>query len=434
MKRREFLLTIGYTGLALPAASKVVAASVPCPPPSVSISGGSSATTTCSPAPTSPPAADLPQYMSGMSAFEVRDLTTVSGGKTTMFATLPQEWQVTGQPNGADMVFSAWSGGAADNNGLRLFVHGGGHFDSSNNGLYVYDFNGSSAPVGWKLAPNSLSALSAVVQSAHVYSDGKPCAVHSYDGLWYDPNLNRFYRFGGSGFGPGGGGISAAFYYSFATSSWVPFISDSRIGTTLGSSLVGAPNGSKVLYLASTKSPLFVSTSSGAAAAAAGATAYGDAMSGSEESGFATAMDTTRSNVSTGVCRYVSFYHDNSGARAKIVTVNWPGSTFTVASQALTGTYAGELNASGPCVAYDAKRDSFWVFANSNDTSDGQISSLYEVSATSFAVSKSTLSRPIQTLTNNRGGFNRHIWFPNWRIIGTVHAHNQPMSLIKLPG
>lgn len=426
MKRRDFLFTIGYTGLALPAARKLAAA-VPCPPPTVNVVGGSSSTTACAPPPTSPPPANLPQYMSGMSAFEVRDLNTVSGGSTTMFAMLPSEWQQTGQPNGADNVFTAWSGGAADAAGLRLFVHGGGHGDSSNNGLYVYDFNGDSSPAGWKLAGNSLSSLSAVVPSTNTYSDGKPTAIHSYNGLWYDPNLNRFYRCGGSGFGPGGAGISACFYYSFTTASWVSFLTDSRVGATLGSSLVGSPDGSAILYLSSTGLPLFISTSNAAV------TAYGSPMSGSEENGFATAMDTTRSNVRTGVCRYVSFYHDPSGPRAKLITVDWPGNTFTVTTQPLTGTYAAELNASGPCVVYDQTRDSFWVFANSNDTSDEAISYLYEVNAASFSVSRNTLSRPIQTSTSNRGGFNRHIWFQNWRIIGTVHAHNLPMSLIKLP-
>jgi hypothetical protein len=424
MKRREFLRSAGSAAaLSLPIAQRVFAA--PCSPPTVNVAGGTTANTSCQ-APPTPPTA-LPAYMQNMTDFQVKNLQTVSGGNVTMFSTLPGEWQVNGQPNGADMVFSAWSGGAADTVGLRMFVHGGGHFDSSNNGIYVYDFSGDTQPVGWSIAPNSLSALGAVTQSTPTYSDGKPAAVHSYNGMWYDRNLNRLYRFGGSNFGPSGAGTSACFYYNFGTSSWVSFLTHSNVGTTLGSTLVGSPDGSKVLYLASTKSPIFVNTSSAAA------TVSGSALSGSEESGFATAMDTSRSNTGTGVCRYVSFCHDNSGTNCKVITVNWPSNSWTVTTQALTGTYASELNASGPCVLYDAQRDSFWVLANSSETSDGLISYIYEVNASTFAVSRYSLSTPIQTLTANKGGFNRHIWFPNWRIIGTVHAHNQPMSLIKVP-
>ena len=420
MKRRDFLwTTAGCAGLVLPAAAR--ASGSPCPPPTVSVEGGSAASNTCV------AVTGLPRYMAGMTDFQVRNLPTVSGGAATMFASLPSEWQRTGQPNGADMVFLAWSGGVGDTAGKRLFVHGGGHFDSSNNGLHIYDFNGDAAPIGWRVASNSLSALGAVTQSTNTYSDGKPAAIHSYNGMWYDPRLNRFYRFGGSGFGPGGGGIDAAFYYNFATSAWVPFLTNSSIATTLGSTMVGAPDGSQVLYLASTKSPIFVNTSSAAV------TSFGSALSGSEESGFATAMDTSRSNVTTGVCRYVSFYRDTSGPRAKVITVNWPAKTWTQVTQSLSGATAGELSAAGPCVVYDALRDSFWVFANSDETADGSISHIYEVGASSFAVTRTTLSSAIQCQVNNRGGYNRHVWFPDWRIIGTVHAHDQPMSLIKLP-
>jgi hypothetical protein len=63
----------------------------------------------------------------------------------------------------------------------------------------------------------------------------------------------------------------------------------------------------------------------------------------------------------------------------------------------------------------------------------GVLSSIYEVDATTFAVTKMALKTPIQALPAGRGGYNRHIRFSDWRIIGTVHAHDQPMSIIKVP-
>lgn len=419
MKRRDFFVAAGAASIGSMLGRKTIAA--PCPVPGYQIDSGPNIPSACL-----PPAA-LPQYMAGMNAFDVRHLTSVSNGLVTMFSALPGEWQTTGQTAGADNVFYAWSGGAGDPKGKRLFVHGGGHYDSSNNGLYVFDFNGDGAPAGWSVAPNSLSARSAVVESANTYADGKPTSIHSYDGMWYDEKLNRFYRFGGSGFGPSGGGISAAFYYSFSSASWVPFVDSSSIATTLGSTLVGSPDGTQVLYLASTKSPLFVNTSTKAI------TASGSQLSGSEESGFATAMDTNRSNLITNVCRYVSFYKDSSGARAKLITVNWPAKTFTVSTQTLSGSSAADLSYSGACVLYDSQRDAFWVFANSGETGDGTITGIYEVNAATFAVTRHALNGTISSKVNNKGGYNRHVWFSDWRIIGTVHSHDKPVSLIKLP-
>jgi hypothetical protein len=87
----------------------------------------------------------VPAFAQGMSDFQVRNMTgayTPTNGKETMYSTLPAAWQQTGQPNGADMVFTAWCGGKGDVEGKRLFVHGGGHLDSSNNGLQRHECSG----------------------------------------------------------------------------------------------------------------------------------------------------------------------------------------------------------------------------------------------------------------------------------------------------
>jgi hypothetical protein len=413
MKRRDFLKSAAWSGLVLPIAAR--GQSEPCPPPALSGTSGTSTQTICQPSPA------MPQYMSGMADFQVKQLTTVTTGAATMYDALPAEWRRTGQPNGADSVLAAWSGGGkGDALGRRLFAHGGGHGDSSNNGLYVYDFSGDMAPTGWSVAPNSLSPLSAVVAGVDTYSDGKPTAIHSYDGMWYDPTRKRFWRVGGSGYGPTGTtGESTAFYYDFNTTAWSSNLGGSPI-SSLGSALIGAPDGSAVLFLSAAGTNVFIDAASGAK------TPAGSSLFGSEEAGPCAVWDSARS-------RFVVFYHSSAGPRVQVVTVNWSGKSVNASVQTLSGTYAGDLNNTGACVMYDPLRDSFWSIANSADTQTGSIPNIYEISASTFAVTRYALSSPVPSLLNCKGGYNRHVWFPDWRIVGTVHAHNQPMSLVKLP-
>jgi hypothetical protein len=352
-----------------------------------------------------------------------------------MWDTLPAEWRQVGQPNGADGVFSTWSGGRGDPRNRRLFVHGGGHGDSSNNGLYVYDFSGDAAPQGWSVASNSLSPLAKVVSSDNVYLDNKPTSIHSYDQQWYDPSLDRFYRFSGSPHA-GGAGTSVAYYYDVSVGKWncdptgQPFLDDPAIAS-LGSSLLGSPDGSRLLYLAATKVPRFVTVATGSVKP------YGSPLSGSEESQFATAMDTARSDESSGKCRYVALYNNGTnGPRIKVINVDWAAQTWTVSTEALSGDSADDLNSQGACVFYDQVRDTFWALANRKATSTGAVSAIYEIDAMSFGVRKQpldSLSAPIAAKPGCTGGFNRCVWFADWRIVATVHEHDAPVSLIKLP-
>ena len=64
-----------------------------------------------------------------------------TNGKTSMSDATPSEW-LTSDPGTCDLgcVIAAWSGGAGAVSGTKLFVHGCGHNDSANNGIYAYDF------------------------------------------------------------------------------------------------------------------------------------------------------------------------------------------------------------------------------------------------------------------------------------------------------
>ena len=433
MKRREFLFSaVGLVGFT----RSGIASERPCPPSSFNVSGGSSVSSTCD---AEAAVGDLPRYMSGLSDFQVRNLDGDFGPRNRMrslWDALPAEWRLLGQPHGADGIFTSWSGGRGDPGGRRLFVHGGGHGDSSNNGLYIYDFSGDEEPGGWSVAPNSLSPRALVASSSSVYSDSKPTSIHSYDQQWYDPNQRRFYRFSGSPH-TAGSGTRFAYFYDVANSRWnsdpdgQAFVDDANLAS-LGSTLIGSPDGSCLLYLAATKVPRFVTVATGAVKP------FGRPLSGSEESQFASAIDSARSDQNLGKCRYVALFNNGAnGPRIKVVSVDWSAQTWSVSTEALTGDAAPDLNSQGACIFYDELRDSFWAFANRAATETGVVNAMYEIDAESFTVRKwplDTSSAVIKSKSGCKGGFNRHVWFPQWRIAATVHKHDAPVSLIKLPG
>lgn len=363
----------------------------------------------------------MPVYMQGMAGWDVRSLSgayTPSNGNEVMYDVVPTEWKtfegVTSTPN----VFRAWSGGKGDATNRRLFVHGGGHADSANNGLYVFDLSGDSAPVGWTLQTNSLSAVADIQASANTYDDGKPTSIHSYDGLVYEPTLDRFYRCGGSAHGPGGGGCSICAYYDFDTDAWVTLVENSVIGGTLSSSLIVSPDGTQLLYLSSTKQPQFINTSTGAL------TGHGTTPWNSEEKGPCTCYDSLRD-------RYLTIYLSTSTILD--FAVNWGAKTWSSNTRTLTGTHAGDIDADGACVFYDAARDLIWVFGNRTAADAGSIDFFYSIHPTTYAVTRFALNSGISMGSGSKGGYNRFVWFPEWRIVATVQLYDQPVHLIKIP-
>jgi hypothetical protein len=140
-------------------------------------------------------------------------------------AALPGWREYGGAGNGAwDGVPLSWSSWAVDKDGGRLWLFGGGHNNSSNNGLYRFDVFSMqwaveclpSQTVG--LLPEYLNGYSGYSQSFTTYyplayaavarrdagqlspindiwhdelPDGKPTARHSYRSLAYSPVLNK---------------------------------------------------------------------------------------------------------------------------------------------------------------------------------------------------------------------------------------------------
>ncbi len=96
-------------------------------------------------------------------------------------------------------VMKPWSSGAYDTRRERLVIFGGGHLDYSGNELYAFDVN----TLQW-LQLTQPSAPEDISKTDPIYADGRPSAVHTYDGLEYLPNVDRLFTSGGSIYGTGG--------------------------------------------------------------------------------------------------------------------------------------------------------------------------------------------------------------------------------------
>ncbi len=358
-----------------------------------------------------------PSYIDSMSEYEVRSLSgalSPTNGNVTMEDVTPAEW-LTNDPStiGLEAVIIAWSGGAKGI-GSKLFVHGGGHSDSANNGLYVYDFSGDSRPTGWQ-SPLVISSINAVRANSATYSDGKPTAVHTYDGAVYAHHNNHLYRFTGSQY-DNGFMTGAAFKFNVATNQW--------------SQLPNYPNdtgGAKTIYDAESRKIFvtmndtleghFFRTDSDSWSGAKGYSGNGfpfDAIG---------AWDTNRRRgIIVG------------DGEKSLLTLNFSSESVSVRSFSPTGDT--EIFArSGISAVYDPDRDVYWLFGGG--TGSPGWSKIYELKAdgqswttTAHNLTGASISRSSGML----GSYGRFVFMEQWRAIGLVANHGSAVYVIRLPG
>jgi hypothetical protein len=104
-------------------------------------------------------------------------------------------------PEGAwncNNAIDAWSGGAYDDVHDRMLVFGGGHGDYSGNELYAF----AIGTLSWSLLTQPSSPDLA---NEDPLPDGQPVSRHSYDGLSYITQADRFLAHGGSRWQDGSG-------------------------------------------------------------------------------------------------------------------------------------------------------------------------------------------------------------------------------------
>ncbi len=355
-----------------------------------------------------------PEYISSMADFEVRALAgnfQPTNGKETMESVTPNEW-LANDPGIVDLAGTivAWSGGPKASAGTKLFVHGGGHNDSANNGLYAFDFAGSAAPTGWLL--EDISAVSAV-RAATSYNDGKPASVHTYDGAVYAQHNNHIYRFGGAIWSPSGGFTKSAWKYNIASGAWTAL--PDFPGTMNTVSSIYDPESRKIIVGAGGRN---------------------------EVAFFRTDQDTWSSLKSTNGNFWggdVSGAYDPTRGRgvligngeSRLVTINWSRETVDVSSLSASGA-TEILSTDGPSAVYDPFRDSYWIFGG-EEGSPG-FGNIYEMDAESLTIQRRSLSgASIQVLNSMQGSYGRYLLMPEWRAMGIVASHESPAYVIKLP-
>lgn len=363
----------------------------------------------------------VPEYISSMTDYQVRQMTGTyapTNGNETMEDVTPSEW-LTSDPasnQGLPSVINAWCGGGKGI-GTKLIVHGGGHDDSANNGVYVFDYRGTTKPTGWTLP--DISAVSAVVNASQTYSDGRPTSIHSYDGQVYAHDLDTFFRFGGANYNTAGGFTDAAFKYNFATDTWTQL--PDYPGTPF-------PEATCCYDEASGKILVTFPDQANAAFYRIVANTWSSVKSASGAREPCMAYDHTRSRA--------LLMGDGNAYR---VIIDWSAETLTFASISATGATA-LIGDNALAAFYDEDADCFWIFGGGSASpgygtiyriAGGELDSTSGVAVTSHALSVNMAAAGFETPYN--GSFGRFIFMRDWRAIGFVTRTDAAPYVIKLP-
>lgn len=393
--RRDFLVTsAGALGAVVPLLGRAQA--LPCPPPQLASDNPSSTSTPCTPS-------TMPAYIASMAPFQVRALTgshSPSNGTTDLQSVMPSMWA------GNDDIMRPWSGGAKSVSGTKMYVHGGGHSDSSNNGLYSFDFAGDARPTGWAVENAGRTGVSG---DFAVGTTGTPTSVHTYDGMVdMGPSL---FRFGGSAY-PQGGFTSQFVRYDKAASTWTR-IPSGGYANFAGMALAN-PAAGKILVMeryATYNTYAFYRVSTNAWSSRKSVSAQWCTAGSS-------AFDPA---TNTGLCVSSG---NGYGVTAFSIGINWSSETISQTARSISNL------GSGAALLWDPTRGVYWCFGSSNNNS-----TLYEIHPTTFSVTSHTLTgdAPLQPEANSQGTYGRWVFMDSWRAIGSVSSRSGPAFVIRLP-
>ena len=363
--------------------------------------------------------AQVPSYISGLSDYQVRALSSSfapTNGKTTMTDATPSEW-LTSDPGTLDLagVIAAWSGGYKATTGTKMYLHGGGHSDSANNGTYIYDFAGTTAPTGWTVAAQSAVAA---VRVAPTYTDGRPTAVHSYDGSVMAAN-GFLYRFGGSGYDPSGGGFAgnSAFKLNLGTNAWTTLTDVPSGGNFYKQTFYDSASGKILITTGASFFYVFFRTAN-------------DTYSTPHDSSLAPSSSNSSACYDPTRSRGIQI----GNSTQLLYTINWTAETVATTALGATGS-TSILSTSGLSCIFDSVRDVYWIFGGAFDSAGW--SNIYEMNASTFAVTGHVLSGSaiqVDTTSPMQGSWGRHVWLASYRAIGLVAKADSPAYVIKLPG
>lgn len=344
---------------------------------------------------------DAPSYISSMSPYQVRNLSGTyapTNGTSSLQSIAPGIW-------GGNMnIIDPWSGGAKSTSGTKMYVHGGGHADSSNNGIYSFDFAGSGAPTGWAVENQGQAGVTTGT-SFPVGSTGQPISVHTYDGMC--DMGTAIYRFQGAHYNVNGGLSSQCVRFDKSSKTWTRI--PDYPGGAGGGLCIANPAGGKILYMERwntyfTYAFYRVATTNWSSLKSVGSQWPSDGVAAYNPA------------TNTGLCI--------SGDAAYSIGIDWSAETVSQTSRSLTNM------GSGVALIWDATANRYWCFGASNNKT-----TLYEINPTTFAVTARTLTGNVPLVTDGdyQGTFGRWVFMESWRAIGSVCSETGAAFVIKLP-
>lgn len=418
MKRRDFLTAVGSLW-AVESVFGELAHAVPCPPPSMAVDSGGAVSTSC----------DTPStiaYLNGMSAYQVRALSGTyapTNGVETMRAATNATWEAT---NHSGDIAAFWSGGHGDPVRREIASWGGGHVDVSNNGIYVYDFNGTTKPTGFKVLPGSQSSTPpSTSSSSESYSDGKPSARHTYDGVVYTGG--KLFSFFGSIWNNGNTTQKTRIFTPGSPGSWdsagvsAPSIINPQ-GFATGLTAFD-PVTKRVFVAAATLNGYGIFDTNTTAYVASGGLS---GMSGWQDD-FCLGLDTTRNRVVAFGAGYTQSW-----------TVNFASPS--VSSSISHGNFRNGIEMYSPI--YDSVRDRFWLWGGRGSSGYTSITEVNAATLTVVAERSIASGSDLVSVASSPGGSSSDIaglWKrvvmlgANNEAIGFIPTFTSPAYVIKLP-
>lgn len=357
-------------------------------------------------------------YVSSLTAYQVLALNTTTGGFSTPTSVTPSggaqgNW-ISGDPAAGAFSrwLSTWGGGGKGTSGTKLVAHQGGHNDSANNGVYIYDFAGSSAPAGFA-SPLVISAVSSV-QDAEVYSDGFPTSVHPYDG---EAVLNGvLYRFLGSRYA-GGQSAGRNWKFDLSAGTWTQLAGNGGIDPYFTNRTLTIPDETtgKILVINQGYNVgWFYRTGA-------------NTWSGGSDMGFSPGDYPIgiRGPGNEGL-----IIGSGSGG-GRLVTANFTSDTASSTSVTFSGSTT-ILASGGLSGVYDPTTDHYWVWGG--DSSAGY-TTIYDIKRGTWVVTAHALTGDSISTALGSGyySFGRYLFMNSDRVIGLVTNISAPAYVIKLP-
>ena len=347
----------------------------------------------------------LPAYLSGLPPFESRRLATASNHRPRLADVLPTEWvNAAGVGNNINIT-EAYSGGAGDGERARLYVHGGGHSDSANNGLYMYDFDGTTEPTGWSFLDGSSPSA---VQPGDLYADGRPSSVHTYDYLAFDGARQVFLRYAGARWNDGSmNGL--CFAYDTVVGAWSQTVNNPMSPDTSGWTVFD-PVSRKSWVAGHLGTSFFHRVDANTASAR---------------------VDHAGSSLDQ-----VHVY-DSSRHRALVIgngnldifDIDWAAEAVAHSSGTASGATA-VLSETGLSLVYDAAADRVWILLPRGAPHD----KIWELDPATFAIVEHSLTGDTSfDVGGSTGSFNRVVFVERWRAIGVVPSIDDAAYVLKLP-